>query len=73
MLLLKNGSKVHSRPIDITALCKLSAYVSMLSFLSVSHGISEALKVSKSAKIRNRYNQVPHQTQDTHGKMTNLQ
>ena len=28
-------------------------------------------KVSKGAKIRNRYNQVPHQTQDTNGKVTN--
>ena len=27
-------------------------------------------KVSKGAKIRNRYNQVPHLTQDTNGKMT---
>ena len=26
------------------------------------------IKVSKSAKIRNRYNQVPHLTQDTNGK-----
>ena len=25
-------------------------------------------KVSKGAKIRNRYNQVPHLTQDTNGK-----
>ena len=28
-------------------------------------------KVSKDAKIRNRYNQVPHLTQDTNGKVTN--
>ena len=28
-------------------------------------------QVSKSAKIRNRYNQVPHLNQDTNGKMTN--
>ena len=27
-------------------------------------------KVSKGAKIRNRYNQVPHLTQDTNGKVT---
>ena len=26
------------------------------------------IKVSKGAKIRNRYNQVPHLTQDTNGK-----
>ena len=30
-----------------------------------------ASKVSKSAKIRNQYNQVPHLTQDTNGKVTN--
>ena len=32
-----------------------------------------ATKVSKGAKIRNRYNQVPHLTQDTSGKVTNSQ
>ena len=31
------------------------------------------IKVSKGAKIRNRYNQVPHLTQDTNGKVTSLQ
>ena len=31
------------------------------------------LKVSKGAKIRNRYNQVPHLTQATNGKVTNSQ
>ena len=30
-------------------------------------------KVSKDAKIRNLYNQVPNLTQDTNGKVTNLQ
>ena len=30
-------------------------------------------KVSKDAKIRNRYNQVPHLTQDINGKVTNSQ
>ena len=30
-------------------------------------------KVSKVAKIRNRYSQVPHLTQDTNGKVTNSQ
>ena len=30
-------------------------------------------KVSKGAKMRNRYNQVPHLTQDTNGKVTNSQ
>ena len=31
------------------------------------------MKVSKGAKIRNRYNQVPHLTQDTNGKVTSSQ
>ena len=30
-------------------------------------------KVRKRAKIRNRYNQAPHLTQDTNGKVTNSQ
>ena len=33
----------------------------------------EGHKVSKGAKIRNRYKQVPHLTQDTNGKVTNSQ
>ena len=33
----------------------------------------QILKVSKCAKIRNRYNQVPHPTQDTNGKVINSQ
>ena len=40
------------------------------------NGVSLAMaatKVSKGAKIRNRYNQVPHLTQDTNGKVTNSQ
>ena len=38
--------------------------------LQHSYG-SHYVKVSKGAKIRNRYNQVPHLTQDTNGKGTN--
>ena len=34
---------------------------------------NKLLKVSNGAKIRNRYNQVPHLTQDTNGKVTNSQ
>ena len=48
---------------------------------SLTHKISfvnkpfprKPFKVSKVAKIRNRYNQVPHLTQDTNGKVTNSQ
>ena len=32
-----------------------------------------SIKVNKGAKIRNQYNQVPHLTQDTNGKVTNSQ
>ena len=38
------------------------------SFCTGSH-----LKISKGVKIRNRYNQVPHLTQDTNGKVTKSQ
>ena len=33
----------------------------------------ERVKVSKGEKTRNRYNQVPHLTQDTNGKVNNSQ
>ena len=36
-------------------------------------GKNNISKVSKGAKIRSRYNQVPHPTQDTNGKVTNSQ
>ena len=36
-------------------------------------GNIELSKVSKGAKIRNLYTQVPHPTQDTNGKVTNSQ
>ena len=35
--------------------------------------IQNIVKVNKGAKIRNRYNQVPHLTQDTNWKVTNSQ
>ena len=34
---------------------------------------TKTIKVNKGAKIRNRYNQVPHLTQDTNEKVTNSQ
>ena len=38
-----------------------------------SYNLQFNFKVSKGAKIRNRYNQVPHLAQDTSGKVTNSQ
>ena len=35
--------------------------------------MTDKIKVIKRAKIRNRYNQVPHLTQDTNGKVTHSQ
>ena len=35
--------------------------------------VAKKIKLIKGAKIRNRYNQVPHLTQDTNGKKTNSQ
>ena len=35
------------------------------------HRPNSQIKVSKGAKISNRYNQVPHLTQETNGKVTN--
>ena len=43
---------------------KVTAYVLLFTLL---------IKVSRGAWIRNRYNQVPHLTQDTNGKVTNSQ
>ena len=49
-----------------------SENLSSLIRLSVSDDQkTDSSKVSKVAKIRNRYNQVPHLTQDTNGKVTN--
>ena len=35
--------------------------------------LNKELKVSKGVKVRNRYTQVQHLTQDTNGKVTNSQ
>ena len=44
----------------------------MSHFLALAQ-LARYVRVSKGAKIRNRYNQVPHMTQDTNGKVTNSQ
>ena len=41
--------------------------------LKEGHPRFNFVKVIKGAKIRNRYNKVPHLTQDTNGKVTNSQ
>ena len=42
-------------------------------FKAFKERFSSSFKVKKGAKIRNRYNQVPHLTQDTNGKVTDSQ
>ena len=41
--------------------------------LDMTIAVDCEIKVSKGAKIRNRYNHVPHLTQDTNRKVTNSQ
>ena len=50
--------------------------IELFCYYSVHYAMEGGLimsKVSNGAKIRNRYNQVPHLTQDTNGKVTNSQ
>ena len=49
----------------------LGYYQQLDMLIEFPHVIQWRYKVSKGAKIRNRYNQVPHLTQDTNGKVTN--
>ena len=57
-----------SRLIDVTIL-KTNPDLMTSSMTLLRH----IFKVKKGAKIRNRYNQVPHLTHDTNGKVTNSQ
>ena len=41
--------------------------------LCYSFNCKMPMQVNEGAKIRNRYNQVPHLTKDTNGKVTNSQ
>ena len=60
----RSGSVVECLTRDLGAACLSLTGVTVLWSLS---------KVSKDAKIRSRYNQVPHPTQDTNRKVTNSQ
>ena len=67
---LKKGIFVPDRTSNINLkICENEIYGS---FLTIQH-LAKCNKASKGAKIRNRYNQVPHLTQDTNGKVTNSQ
>ena len=52
----------------------LSAKVAHSMYLNIVFSeTTRPIEVSNGAKIRNRYNQVPHLTQDTNGKVTKSQ
>ena len=57
--------------------CIVCPYIILFSyvhiFLICLNNVSYLINLSKGAKIRSRYNQVPHLTQDTNGKVTNSQ
>ena len=53
--------------------CGQRAAVRFLSFPMADPICLLLFRISKGAKIRNRYNQVPHLTQDTNEKVTNSQ
>ena len=58
---------------DVPGSTSYGVYISQLIRLARASSYVADFKVSKVAKIRNRYNQVPHLTQDTNGKVTNSQ
>ena len=59
---------------DVLVSLDLDAANFIFIFSSTEHEISTThIKVSKGAKIKNRYNQVPHLIQDTNWKVTNSQ
>ena len=64
--------------VDITRFAEISRLQGKCLLISNLPGkalrmLVDIVKVNKGAKIRNRYNQVPHLTQDTYGKVTNSQ
>ena len=60
-------------PLFFVLLYSLSCQSMNLGINKKSSMYGQTFKVSKGAKIRNRYNQVPHLTQDTNGKVKNSQ
>ena len=72
---MKGISYIPFVKIDIIDVQNINHYLDVVLKASiVSEGLSserDIIKVKKRAKIRNRYNQVPHLTQDSNGKVTN--
>ena len=53
--------------------CSIKRLINKRDRLYSKYKQERSIQVSNGAKIRNRYNQVPHLTQDTNGKVTNSQ
>ena len=69
--LLKGERAKHQS--QLTCKYKVAAKCSLTEAVGKTNLSSLCIKVSKGAKIRNRYNQVPHLTQDTNWKVTDSQ
>ena len=65
------GNQMHDLYNELTTWLKINFLKCISCFYTL--GNCTQYKVSKDAKIRNRYNQVPHLTHDTNGKVTNSQ
>ena len=67
----------HYLEVSLMKLCRSSVVVHQtvepIIYQYIVQHYLEVSKVSKGAKIRNRYNQLPHLTQDINGKVTNSQ
>ena len=67
------SAEIYLVTVYTRAICINLQWLSAEIYLMAVCTRSICIKVSNDAKIRNRYNQVPHLTQDTNGEVTNSQ
>ena len=68
-----NAGQKYCRMLQREHSAILSSFIKLQFVINIWLHFLPILKVSKGSKIRNRYNQVPHLTQDSNGKVTNSQ